>query len=132
MIAMSKTLHSQYLCMFAGHILPLYRSIYIVTISSFWYNYVVKMAASFLRASDMSIPHIKHYFNLCLGGNATIEECYQILLFLKCYFLCKHDTSLSSHTSIFWLISMIESSKGKLNPWQPFWQGSPNNFLLHP
>ncbi len=40
-------------------------------------------AASFLRSSGMSIPDIKHYFDLCLEGNATIEERYQILHMLK-------------------------------------------------
>ena len=40
-------------------------------------------AASFLRASGMSIPDIKHYFDLCLGGNTTIEERYKILHTLK-------------------------------------------------
>ena len=35
------------------------------------------------RASGMSIPDIKHYFDLCLGGNTTIEERYKILHTLK-------------------------------------------------
>ena len=40
-------------------------------------------AASFLRASGMSIPEIKHYFDLCHKGNSTIDERYQIMIKLK-------------------------------------------------
>lgn len=40
-------------------------------------------AACFLRASDMPIAEIKHYFNLCIKGQSTIEERYNILLALK-------------------------------------------------
>lgn len=40
-------------------------------------------AASFLRASGMTISQVKHYFDLCLEKNSTIEERYQILLALK-------------------------------------------------
>lgn len=39
--------------------------------------------ASFLRASGMTISDIKHYFELCLEGNTTIEERYEIFLTLK-------------------------------------------------
>lgn len=40
-------------------------------------------AAKFLRASGLSIPEIRHYFNLCQAGSSTIRERQQILITLK-------------------------------------------------
>lgn len=49
-------------------------------------------AASFLRASGLSISEIRHYFHLCIEGNSTIMERYQILSDLK----AKTETELAS------------------------------------
>lgn len=40
-------------------------------------------ATVFLRESGLSIPEVQHYFDLCLKGNSTIKERYQILLDLQ-------------------------------------------------
>ena len=40
-------------------------------------------AAAFLRASGLSIPKIKHYFDLCLQGDSALEQRYEILQNLK-------------------------------------------------
>lgn len=39
--------------------------------------------AKFLRASGMSIPEIRHYFELCQDGKSTIQERQNILIQLK-------------------------------------------------
>lgn len=39
--------------------------------------------AKFLRASGMSIPEIRHYFELCQEGRSTIQERQDILIQLK-------------------------------------------------
>lgn len=40
-------------------------------------------AAKFLRASGLSIPEIRHYFDLCQMGKSTIRERVDILIKLK-------------------------------------------------
>jgi len=40
-------------------------------------------AAKFLRASGLSIPDIRHYFELCQKGKSTIKERQDILIKLK-------------------------------------------------
>lgn len=40
-------------------------------------------AVGFLRASGMSIAQIKHYFELCQQGAATLQERHAILVELK-------------------------------------------------
>ena len=40
-------------------------------------------AASFLRASGLSIPEIRHYFSLCQIGKSSIQERTDILINLK-------------------------------------------------
>ncbi len=40
-------------------------------------------AAKFLRASGLSIPEIRHYFDLCQMGKSTIRERTDILIKLK-------------------------------------------------
>lgn len=39
--------------------------------------------AKFLRASGLSIPEIRHYFDLCLEGRSTIGQRRQMLIQLK-------------------------------------------------
>lgn len=40
-------------------------------------------AARFLRESGLTIAEIKHYFDLCLEGDTSIQERYNILVKLK-------------------------------------------------
>lgn len=40
-------------------------------------------AAKFLRASGLSIPDIRHYFELCQKGKSTIKERQDILIKLR-------------------------------------------------
>ena len=40
-------------------------------------------AVRFLRESGMTIPEIKHYFDLCLEGDSTIQKRYEILADLE-------------------------------------------------
>lgn len=40
-------------------------------------------AAKFLRSSGLSIPEIRHYFELCQKGISTIRERQEILIRLK-------------------------------------------------
>lgn len=40
-------------------------------------------AAKFLRSSGLSIPEIRHYFDLCQKGISTIQERQEILIRLK-------------------------------------------------
>lgn len=49
-------------------------------------------ATRFLRESGMSIPDIKHYFDLCLTGDTSLKERYDILVKLK----EKSDTELAN------------------------------------
>lgn len=39
--------------------------------------------AKFLRASGMSIPEIRHYFDLCQEGKSSIQERQEILIKLR-------------------------------------------------
>lgn len=34
----------------------------------------------YLRDCEMSIQNIKEYFNLCMQGDVTIQQCYEILM----------------------------------------------------
>lgn len=40
-------------------------------------------AVRFLRCSGLSIPEIRHYFELCQQGMSTFQERYEILVSLK-------------------------------------------------
>ena len=68
-------------------------------------------AVTFLRASGMSIPEIRHYFDLYLKGTSTIRERQEIPIQPPLQFRLKYPSD-NAHTDTIWKMQSTAQTRG--------------------